>query len=164
MRLCGFVSLGGNYTACICACLCQALLLAYMCQALLPMFGYKTDPGRTRTCNLWFRSPTPYPLGLRADAFARGCLITIIPVRICVCLHRLLLWGLPPCTSHQASWGRKGSNPDLRIMRPTRCQVRRCRLRKMPVLSEKHFQLHHLWNTQKHECSRLWCPPNTFVL
>ena len=21
------------------------------------------DPGRTRTCNLWFRRPTPYPLG-----------------------------------------------------------------------------------------------------
>ena len=25
-----------------------------------------TDPGRTRTCNLWFRRPTPYPLGHRA--------------------------------------------------------------------------------------------------
>ena len=25
------------------------------------------DPGRTRTCNLWFRRPTPYPLGHRAD-------------------------------------------------------------------------------------------------
>ena len=24
------------------------------------------DPGRTRTCNLWFRRPTPYPLGHRA--------------------------------------------------------------------------------------------------
>jgi hypothetical protein len=24
------------------------------------------DPGRTRTCNLWFRKPTPYPLGHRA--------------------------------------------------------------------------------------------------
>ena len=24
------------------------------------------DPGRTRTCNLWFRGPTPYPLGHRA--------------------------------------------------------------------------------------------------
>jgi hypothetical protein len=23
------------------------------------------DPGRTRTCNLWFRRPTPYPLGHR---------------------------------------------------------------------------------------------------
>ena len=33
-------------------------------------------------------------------------------------------------------------------MRPTRCQVRCCRLRKTPVLSEKHFQLHHLWNTK----------------
>ena len=31
--------------------------------------GYLTtrnDPGRTRTCNLWFRRPTPYPLGHRA--------------------------------------------------------------------------------------------------
>ena len=26
------------------------------------------DPGRTRTCNLWFRRPTPYPLGHRATA------------------------------------------------------------------------------------------------
>ncbi len=25
-----------------------------------------SDPGRTRTCNLWFRGPTPYPLGHRA--------------------------------------------------------------------------------------------------
>ena len=25
------------------------------------------DPGRTRTCNLWFRRPTPYPLGHRAN-------------------------------------------------------------------------------------------------
>ena len=24
------------------------------------------DPGRTRTCNLWFRWPTPYPLGHKA--------------------------------------------------------------------------------------------------
>ena len=24
------------------------------------------DPGRTRTCNVWFRRPTPYPLGHRA--------------------------------------------------------------------------------------------------
>ena len=24
------------------------------------------DPGRTRTCNFWFRRPTPYPLGHRA--------------------------------------------------------------------------------------------------
>ena len=28
----------------------------------------KTDPGRTRTCNLWFQRPTPYPLGHRASA------------------------------------------------------------------------------------------------
>ena len=27
---------------------------------------YACDPGRTRTCNLWFRRPTPYPLGHRA--------------------------------------------------------------------------------------------------
>ena len=27
----------------------------------------KNDPGRTRTCNLWFRRPTPYPLGHRAS-------------------------------------------------------------------------------------------------
>ena len=29
----------------------------------------KDDPGRTRTCNLWFRRPTPYPLGHRAKWF-----------------------------------------------------------------------------------------------
>ena len=29
----------------------------------------KADPGRTRTCNLWFRRPTPYPLGHRASAY-----------------------------------------------------------------------------------------------
>ena len=29
---------------------------------------YKTsDHGRTRTCNLWFRRPTPYPLGHAAS-------------------------------------------------------------------------------------------------
>ena len=27
----------------------------------------ENDPGRTRTCNLWFRRPTPYPLGHRAN-------------------------------------------------------------------------------------------------
>ena len=31
-------------------------------------FFEKADPGRTRTCNLWFRRPTPYPLGHRATA------------------------------------------------------------------------------------------------
>ena len=27
----------------------------------------KPDPGRTRACNLWFRIPTPYPLGHREN-------------------------------------------------------------------------------------------------
>ena len=31
------------------------------------------DPGRTRTCNLWFRRPTPYPLGHRASCLVRKC-------------------------------------------------------------------------------------------
>ena len=30
----------------------------------------QVDPGRTRTCNLWFRRPTPYPLGHRADGMS----------------------------------------------------------------------------------------------
>ena len=30
------------------------------------------DPGRTRTCNLWFRRPTPYPLGHRAPLHCRN--------------------------------------------------------------------------------------------
>ena len=29
-----------------------------------------SDPGRTRTCNLWFRRPTPYPLGHRTRQLA----------------------------------------------------------------------------------------------
>ena len=32
----------------------------------------KCDPGRTRTCNLWFRRPTPYPLGHRASCCTRN--------------------------------------------------------------------------------------------
>ena len=31
-------------------------------------FLERADLGRTRTCNLWFRRPTPYPLGHRATA------------------------------------------------------------------------------------------------
>ena len=31
-----------------------------------PPWMQRSDPGRTRTCNLWFRRPTPYPLGHRA--------------------------------------------------------------------------------------------------
>ena len=33
---------------------------------------HTVDPGRTRTCNLWFRRPTPYPLGHRAIGHAQG--------------------------------------------------------------------------------------------
>ena len=33
----------------------------------LAVFVGVHDPGRTRTCNLWFRRPTPYPLGHRTD-------------------------------------------------------------------------------------------------
>ena len=32
----------------------------------------QVDPGRTRTCNLWFRRPTPYPLGHRADGMSQA--------------------------------------------------------------------------------------------
>ena len=32
----------------------------------------KLDPGRTRTCNLWFRRPTPYPLGHRTCMQSQG--------------------------------------------------------------------------------------------
>ena len=32
------------------------------------------DPGRTRTCNLWFRRPTPYPLGHRTSCKNFGLL------------------------------------------------------------------------------------------
>ena len=30
-----------------------------------------TEPGRTRTCNLWFRRPTLYPLGHRPLMYVR---------------------------------------------------------------------------------------------
>ena len=33
---------------------------------ILSKCALTNDPGRTRTCNLWFRRPTPYPLGHRA--------------------------------------------------------------------------------------------------
>ena len=33
----------------------------------------QNDPGRTRTCNLWFRRPTPYPLGHRAPCAGAMC-------------------------------------------------------------------------------------------
>ena len=33
------------------------------CAACSLVTMHQSDPGRTRTCNLWFRRPTPYPLG-----------------------------------------------------------------------------------------------------
>ena len=47
------------------------------------------DPGRTRTCNLWFRRPTPYPLGHRTMWITRSldyvcaymCTLSIISCR-----------------------------------------------------------------------------------
>ena len=47
--------------------ICQGV--ACFCFALSRDLG-KCDPGRTRTCNLWFRRPTPYPLGHRASCCA----------------------------------------------------------------------------------------------
>ena len=38
------------------------------------------DPGRTRACNLWFRSPTPYPLGHRAT-YINGFVSSLLPLR-----------------------------------------------------------------------------------
>ena len=50
----------------------------------------KGDPGRTRTCNLWFRRPTPYPLGHRASCFSsrssRRQRRALSPGRPCVAL------------------------------------------------------------------------------
>ena len=31
----------------------------------------KNDPGKTRACNLWFRGPTPYPLGHRTAPYPK---------------------------------------------------------------------------------------------
>ena len=42
---------------------------AIVAQCVMQHLGY--DPGRTRTCNLWFRGPTPYPLGHRASCSHR---------------------------------------------------------------------------------------------
>ena len=41
--------------------------------------GRYHDPGRTRTCNLWFRRPTPYPLGHRATC-SLTCMMFTSPV------------------------------------------------------------------------------------
>ena len=68
------------------------------------------DPGRTRTCNLWFRRPTPYPLGHRAnrkldiDAIrAYVCLSVYLSacmsVQLCLCLPVCLSACLPVCLS-----------------------------------------------------------------
>ncbi len=51
----------------------------------------KSDPGRTRTCNLWFRRPTPYPLGHRASRntpqisipLVLWCVPLLWPVLVC---------------------------------------------------------------------------------
>ena len=44
------------------------------------------DPGRTRACNLWFRRPTPYPLGHRTtcNPHTFGCLVS----HVRFCTHR----------------------------------------------------------------------------
>ncbi len=42
---------------------------AIVAQCVMQHLGY--DPGRTRTCNLRFRGPTPYPLGHRASCSRR---------------------------------------------------------------------------------------------
>ena len=47
--------IGYKNMMCVQLCICK-----YDCGATM------IDPGRTRTCNLWFRRPTPYPLGHRA--------------------------------------------------------------------------------------------------
>ena len=43
--------------------LCFRILRVVSCFAA----AAESDPGRTRACNLWFRRPTPYPLGHRAS-------------------------------------------------------------------------------------------------
>jgi hypothetical protein len=58
------------------------------------------DPGRTRTCNLWLRRPTPYPLGHRAN---RTFYIDAIRAYVCLCLYvcpaMSMLACLPVCLS-----------------------------------------------------------------
>ena len=44
------------------------------------------DPGRTRTCNLWFRRPTPYPLGHRTTCDPHTFGFRMSHVRFCT--HR----------------------------------------------------------------------------
>ena len=56
---------------------CNGSHLVYLCRDRISAASVnhvrgKCDPGRTRTCNLWFRRPTPYPLGHRA-ACRPGC-------------------------------------------------------------------------------------------
>ena len=81
----------------------------------------KCDPGRTRTCNLWFRRPTPYPLGHRANGFplqhqAWGQYLGVASSGHCVfdTLQRLV----QRSTLHShclAQWGRQGS-PEFQSM------------------------------------------------
>ena len=56
----------------------QLLSLARASPFLYVLAVHHHDPGRTRTCNLWFRRPTPYPLGHRATcvSLAMFCVIT----------------------------------------------------------------------------------------
>ena len=73
VQLPGFVS--GEFVCFVCArtplsflCACAfACLCVRVCSCVL-VYGAQidNDPGRIRTCNLWFRRPTPYPLGHRA--------------------------------------------------------------------------------------------------
>ena len=56
---------------------CNGSHLVYLCRDRISAASVnhvrgKSVPGRTRTCNLWFRRPTPYPLGHRA-ACRPGC-------------------------------------------------------------------------------------------
>jgi hypothetical protein len=64
--------------ACACACACVRLSVSERAYSVRVDTGHVSarigiiniDPGRTRTCNLWFRRPTPYPLGHRAIAYS----------------------------------------------------------------------------------------------
>jgi hypothetical protein len=51
--------------------------MAFPCHPVVRHLSH--DPGRTRTCNLWFRRPTPYPLGHRAPCSPRGPRTTKFP-------------------------------------------------------------------------------------
>ena len=79
-------------------------------------YGLRDDPGRTRTCNLWFRGPTPYPLCHRA-IWGTVATTTRMQVQLCDLLRFALAAGPHSKRNCNEQWCK-------RCMRLMRFQVR----------------------------------------